>query len=72
MTMRAPTAGADTAGGPDGMSGVQLAAVVLCLLMNLMDGFDLLAMAFSAPAVASEWAIPAKQLGLLFSAGDPA
>lgn len=57
------------AAGSHRMSSVQIAAVVLCLLMNLMDGFDLLAMAFTAPAVTKEWAIPAERLGLLFSAG---
>ncbi|GGB42955.1 MFS transporter [Sphingomonas metalli] len=51
------------------MAVVQLLAVLLCLSMNLMDGFDLLAMSFTAPAVAAEWTIAPDRLGLLFSAG---
>jgi MFS family permease len=50
------------------MRPVQIAAVALCILMNLVDGFDVLALTFTAPAVAAEWRLTPGELGLLFSA----
>lgn len=41
--------------------------ILVCLLLNLADGFDVLAMSYAAPAVAAEWNIPADALGIVFS-----
>jgi len=51
------------------MSRFQVAAVAICLVINMLDGFDVLAIAFAAPAIALEWRVSAESLGVLFSAG---
>lgn len=51
------------------MSPAQVLAVALCTVINMMDGFDILAIAFTAPAIAREWLLSPTQLGLLFSSG---
>lgn len=51
------------------MSGYQIKVVIICVIINMLDGFDVLVMAFTAPALAKEWAIPNSELGILFSAG---
>lgn len=51
------------------MTGLQVGAVVICLVLNLIDGFDVLAIAFAAPMLAKDWQLPPDALGLLFSAG---
>jgi MFS family permease len=51
------------------MSLRQMLIVGLCVLVNILDGFDVLAMAFTAPAVASGWSLRPDAVGLLLSAG---
>lgn len=51
------------------MSRAQVVAVALCTVINMMDGFDILATAFTAPSIAREWLLSPTQLGLLFSSG---
>lgn len=51
------------------MSRFQMIAVAVCVGLNMLDGFDILVMAFSASAVTAEWALTGKQLGTLLSAG---
>ena len=51
------------------MSGFQVFAVALCTLLNMLDGFDVLVMAFTASEVAREWSLSGAQLGVLLSAG---
>lgn len=48
---------------------VSIRVVALCVIINMLDGFDILAMAYAAPALASEWSLEPQQLGLLFSIG---
>jgi len=50
------------------MDAVRIRAVALCILMNVVDGFDVLALTFTAPAIAAEWRLSPAQLGVLFSA----
>ncbi|MFC4121460.1 MFS transporter [Nonomuraea zeae] len=45
----------------------QWLAIAVCVLLNVLDGFDLLVMAFTAPAVAGEWQLSGTQLGLVLS-----
>jgi benzoate transport len=49
------------------MSPFQITAVAICLLINLVDGFDVLVMAFAAPGVAAEWGVSQSQIGILLS-----
>lgn len=42
--------------------------VVLCMLFNVIDGLDAMAMAFTGSRVTAEWGLSAGQLGVLLSA----
>ena len=52
-----------------GMSPYQLRIIALCIAINMLDGFDILAMAFTAPAIAKDWLLDPATLGMLFSVG---
>lgn len=49
------------------MRPLQIAAVTLCILLNALDGFDVLAISFASPGIASEWGIDRAALGLVLS-----
>lgn len=51
------------------MSRFQIMAVAVCLVLIMIDGFDVLVMSFAAPALSAEWHVPPIQLGYLLSAG---
>jgi benzoate transport len=51
------------------MTRFQIVVVVLCVVLNMVDGFDVLAMSFTAPLVAQEWNVNPAALGVLLSAG---
>lgn len=51
------------------MRPFQRLAIAICVLLNVMDGFDVLVMAFTGRAVSAEWGLSSSQLGLLLSAG---
>ncbi len=51
------------------MSPFQISAVTICLIINFLDGFDVLAIAFAAPSIASDWGVAPTELGIIFSAG---
>jgi len=51
------------------MSAFQLMVVVICTLLNMIDGFDVLAISFTAPLIAKEWGVNPATLGVLLSAG---
>lgn len=51
------------------MSGFQWYIVGLATFLNALDGYDVLAMAFTANAVSGEFGLNGSQLGLLLSAG---
>lgn len=51
------------------MSRFQWGVISLCFLINMLDGFDVLVMAFTAASVASHWSLSGIQLGYLLSAG---
>ncbi|PRA21212.1 MFS transporter [Pseudomonas poae] len=44
------------------------AVVALCMLFNVIDGLDAMAMAFTVSRVATQWALNGAQIGLLLSA----
>lgn len=41
----------------------------VCFGLTVIDGYDVLSMAFAAPSLASAWELPADRLGIVFSAG---
>jgi MFS family permease len=46
----------------------QWAVVVLMVLLNALDGFDVLSSAFAAPGISAEWGIERAALGVVLSA----
>ena len=46
----------------------QWAVVVLMVLLNALDGFDVLASAFAAPGISADWGIDRAALGVVLSA----
>lgn len=48
---------------------LQIAVISLCFLINMLDGFDVLAMAYTAPSIGQEWGLAPHKLGAVFSAG---
>jgi benzoate transport len=50
-------------------SRFQILAVSLCALINIFDGFDVLAIAYAAPAISTEWSLSPGALGIVFGAG---
>lgn len=51
------------------MSRFQVLAVALCVALNMLDGYDVLVMAFTASEVARDWGLSGAALGVLLSAG---
>lgn len=51
------------------MGRFQWVVISLCFLINMLDGFDVLVMAFTAASVSSEWNLSGVELGYLLSAG---
>ncbi|MDR2216565.1 MAG: MFS transporter [Nevskiaceae bacterium] len=51
------------------MSFAQIAVVVLCVIVNTVDGFDVLAISFAAPAIAREWGLGPESVCVLLSVG---
>ncbi len=51
------------------MNRYQWFVIGICVLLNVIDGFDVLVMAFSASSVSAEWGLTGSQLGALLSAG---
>jgi len=51
------------------MSAFQIVAVSICMAINMVDGFDVLAIAFTGPLIAEEWDLDPASLGALFSSG---
>jgi benzoate transport len=50
-------------------SKIQILVVLLCALINALDGMDVMIIAYVAPALANDWQVGVEALGLLFSAG---
>ncbi|MBS0387307.1 MAG: MFS transporter [Proteobacteria bacterium] len=45
----------------------QVLAVAACVALNSLDGFDVLAISFAAPGIATEWGITKAMLGVVLS-----
>ena len=53
--------------GPLPMSRLQIAAVATTVGLNGLDGFDVLAISFASPGIASDWGIDRAALGFVLS-----
>jgi benzoate transport len=51
----------------DKMTMVQIIVVALTVLLNAMDGFDILSIAFASPGIMREWGINRAALGVVLS-----
>ncbi len=51
------------------MSRFQIVAIMVCIVINMMDGFDVLVIAFAAPSISAEWQLSNASLGWLLSSG---
>ncbi len=49
------------------MTAAQFAVVVITVLLNAMDGFDVASIAFASPGIAREWGIARGALGFVLS-----
>lgn len=49
------------------MKGFQLFVILMCILLNALDGFDVLAISFASPGIASEWNVNRGALGIVLS-----
>jgi len=49
------------------MNGFQILAVGICILLNALDGFDVLAISFASPGIAAEWSINRAELGVVLA-----
>jgi benzoate transport len=50
------------------MSARQWIVVALMVMLNALDGFDVLSSAFAAPGISKEWGVPRSELGIVLSA----
>jgi AAHS family 4-hydroxybenzoate transporter-like MFS transporter len=48
---------------------LQVTVFLVCVFMNMLDGMDVLVIAYAAPALAADWGTPPETLGTIFSAG---
>lgn len=51
------------------MSAFQVMAVFICLGLNALDGFDILAITFAAPGISKAWTLGPGALGIVISTG---
>ncbi len=49
------------------MHAFQIVAVGICILLNALDGFDVLAISFASPGIAAEWSINRAELGVVLA-----
>src|ERR1700712_5758905 len=47
----------------------QIGIIVICILLTMIDGYDILVMAFVAPHLAKAWSLSSVEVGYLLSAG---
>lgn len=49
------------------MNRLSVVAITICTVLSMLDGFDVLVMAFTASSVAKEWSLSGAELGVLLS-----
>lgn len=48
---------------------LELLTLLLCFVLNMLDGMDVLVVSYTAPVFSKEWTIAPSTLGVIFSAG---
>lgn len=51
------------------MGAFQIFAIFICVALNALDGFDVLAITFAAPGISKEWELGPGALGIVISTG---
>ena len=51
------------------VTALQITVFLVCITMNMLDGMDVLVIAYAAPALSAEWSTAPETLGTIFSAG---
>lgn len=51
------------------MTGLQYATILICFVMNMLDGMDVMVISYTAPAIAKAWGTSPEALGIVFSSG---
>ncbi len=51
------------------MNRFQILAVFVCILISMIDGYDVMTIAFVVPSLAELWLLSPEKIGILFSAG---
>jgi MFS transporter, AAHS family, 4-hydroxybenzoate transporter len=51
------------------ISTLQLTNILICFLMNMLDGMDVMVISYAAPDISKDWNISPQSLGVVFSAG---
>lgn len=51
------------------VTSLQITVIMVCFVLTMLDGFDVLAISFTAPSISDEWKIKAETLGWIFGAG---
>jgi len=59
---------------PARLTGLRLTTILICFLMNMLDGMDVMVISYTAPAIARDWtrssgSLASADLGLVFSVG---
>ncbi len=49
------------------ISRFQLVAIIICISLNALDGFDVLAISFASPGIAADWGITRAALGVVLA-----
>jgi MFS transporter, AAHS family, 4-hydroxybenzoate transporter len=48
---------------------LQISTILICFLMNMLDGMDVMVVSYAAPTISKNWSISPQALGIVFSAG---
>jgi len=49
------------------ITSTQVGVLIICVLMNMLDGMDVMVISYSGPTIQSEWGIDSQSLGIVFS-----
>ena len=51
------------------ITSLQVGIIAICFILNVLDGFDVVAISYAAPAISDDWQMSPALLGTVFSAG---
>lgn len=54
---------------PTRLSPMQWVILLFCMLASMIEGFDIVIIAYTAPAISQDWGVQSSELGVVFSAG---